>query len=78
MADVRHYFEEKQIQEPRNWKGVKIKADWKDKKEVTVDVTSLNFAGGDANNIIARAKESIFEGGSTWGYIHWRCGYPAW
>ena len=62
MADIRHYFEDKQINEPRNWKSAKVTANFLDKKEVAVDVTTLNFAGENAVEIISRAKESIFEG----------------
>lgn len=62
MADIRHYFEGNQINEPRNWKSAKITANFRDKQEVAVDVTTLNFAGQDAIAIMERARSSIFEG----------------
>lgn len=60
----RHYYKGLQVEEPREWEALTVKADWTNKKEGgTINIDNLLFAGQTAQLIIDDlAANGYFEG----------------
>lgn len=55
MANSRHYLNNQQVEEPRNWQDIEVNIDWSTQKvDGTINLDALEFVGQTAEKLIAR------------------------
>jgi hypothetical protein len=64
MANSKHYLDNQNIEEPRNWQDIEVTIDWTaDKIDSTISLEKLEFVGATAQKILDRLNSGgYFEG----------------
>lgn len=63
MANSRHYLNNQQVEEPRNWQDIEVNVDWSTEKvDGTINLDALEFVGQTGLDVIARMQQGYFEG----------------
>ena len=60
MVNSRHYINNQQVNEPRNWQDIEVEIDWETEKvDGTINLDALEFVGQTAIDIIARMNNGV-------------------
>jgi len=63
MPNSRHYRNNQQVEEPRNWQEIEVNVNWETEKvDGTINLDALEFAGQTAIDIIARLQGALSGG----------------